>query len=440
VRAIWIGIDDTDSPSGGCTTYTLTEVLREATRLGFDLVGWPRLVRLNPNIPWKTRGNAALAAHFGHGRGSRHVAGSIDGRVVWSYERAAPLEDDERAELTAAAWAATWSHSRIGEPGTDPALVASPRRLPSELYYRAVRTVVAPADTLATLRHAGARFHSSGSRRGVVGAAAAVAWPGRRRTFELIAYRYRERWGRPREVDAAGVRRAARRHPSLFLCYDRRTRRVLVAPHTACPILYGLRSTDPASARAAHSELRHPEPWERWLIYATNQGSGDHLVARTLAELGPYESGILTGTVVDDPRTEAGGHVHFEIQDDQGGRRPLVAFEPTKTLPKVAQWLRAGDRLRAWGSRGEGETVRLEGLQLLRLRPTALSTAPPACPRCGRQMHSAGRGRGFRCKRCRTRLPPEAATRRTLRPPLPREPVFPTASARRHLAPLTPEL
>ena len=53
---IYLGMDDTDSKAGMCTTY-LAAVLAE--RLGpFGLHGYPKLVRLNPNIKYKTRGNA----------------------------------------------------------------------------------------------------------------------------------------------------------------------------------------------------------------------------------------------------------------------------------------------------------------------------------------------------------------------------------------------
>ena len=53
-----IGIDDTDSKLGMCTTY-LAAVLAERLS-GFGIVDYPRLFRLNPNIKYKTRGNAAL--------------------------------------------------------------------------------------------------------------------------------------------------------------------------------------------------------------------------------------------------------------------------------------------------------------------------------------------------------------------------------------------
>ncbi|MGC8992518.1 MAG: TiaS agmantine-binding domain-containing protein, partial [Thermoplasmata archaeon] len=65
---MWVGIDDTDGPEGMCTTY-ITIKIAEETKL--DFIGLPRLVRLNPNVPWKTRGNAAIAIRLGIGKGKK---------------------------------------------------------------------------------------------------------------------------------------------------------------------------------------------------------------------------------------------------------------------------------------------------------------------------------------------------------------------------------
>src|SRR5881628_1099708 len=67
---LWIGVDDTDSLQGMCTTFLAAEIVRDLTD-DYDLVGFPRLVRLNPTIPWKTRGNGAICLRFGRGAGPR---------------------------------------------------------------------------------------------------------------------------------------------------------------------------------------------------------------------------------------------------------------------------------------------------------------------------------------------------------------------------------
>ena len=56
-----IGIDDTDSLDGRCTTHLTYNIVRHIlkNRLG-DFIDYPLLIRLNPNVPWKTRGNGAV--------------------------------------------------------------------------------------------------------------------------------------------------------------------------------------------------------------------------------------------------------------------------------------------------------------------------------------------------------------------------------------------
>ena len=55
-----IGFDDTDSPNGGCTTYIAALLVEKLSNMGASFTDYPRLIRLNPNVPWKTRGNGAL--------------------------------------------------------------------------------------------------------------------------------------------------------------------------------------------------------------------------------------------------------------------------------------------------------------------------------------------------------------------------------------------
>ncbi len=289
-----------------------------------------------------------------------------------------------------------------------------------------------------TLASLGAWWRTEGSERGLVGASAAIAWPGVRATWELTAYRTADRIGEPRRVDPESVRAAARDHPSLFLCHDPRTRRVLVSPHTLCPILYGLRSTRPGPALRARGTIRS-EPVDRWVLFRTNQGSGDHLVRRSGGTLGPFLSARFPATVSSPPDVLRGGHVALRVSDPSGASVECIAFEPTKTLPRVARLLLPGDRLLLWGSRGRGSWFRLEGIRLVSLVKRVGPRPAPRCPRCRRSARSLGRNRGYRCDECHARFPPEAARPSRLRPPFPLGEYHPTPSARRHLAPRAPE-
>jgi len=435
---LWVGIDDTDSPRGGCTTFVLTELLALARDHEVDLIGEPRLVRLNPNIPWRTRGNAALSARFGRGEGRPRPLGEVGGRPIRSFPRGRPLPPARREEFLERAWGVVRNASHAGEKGTDPAMVATPRPLAATMYWRAVREVVPVAEVRRELVRTGAWFRTQGTDQGLVGAAASIAWPGRRATWEMIAYREPSRYGQPRHVEAESVREAQATHPQLFLCYDSATRRLLVAPHTPCPILFGLRGTASSAPLDARTSIRS-EPVERWVLFRTNQGSGDHLTARAPGAWAEYLSGSIRGQVAGVPETLRGGHVRFHVAGPRGDTLPCVAFEPTKTLPRLARELRPGDLVSVWGSQGRAPGLRVEGIEVLRWHPVSGDPIPPRCPTCERRSRSLGRLRGFQCPGCHRRWPPEAAARLPRTPPRPLGTYHPTASARRHLAPRGPE-
>ena len=63
---MFLGMDDTDSPDGMCTTYLGAMLAENLRRAGYT-VGEMRLVRLNPNVVWKTRGNAAVCLEISGG-------------------------------------------------------------------------------------------------------------------------------------------------------------------------------------------------------------------------------------------------------------------------------------------------------------------------------------------------------------------------------------
>ena len=55
-----IGFDDTDSPKAMCTTYLAYKIVN-SIKNDVEFLDVPHLIRFNPNIPWKTRGNGAIA-------------------------------------------------------------------------------------------------------------------------------------------------------------------------------------------------------------------------------------------------------------------------------------------------------------------------------------------------------------------------------------------
>ena len=59
-QVMYIGFDDTDSPKGMCTTYLAYKMVNVLKKEKVAFLDFPNLIRFNPNIPWKTRGNGAV--------------------------------------------------------------------------------------------------------------------------------------------------------------------------------------------------------------------------------------------------------------------------------------------------------------------------------------------------------------------------------------------
>ncbi|MEE8198664.1 MAG: DUF1743 domain-containing protein, partial [Thermoplasmata archaeon] len=240
-----VGLDDTDSPRSMCTTFVATELIARFHRLGWGLEGYPRIVRLNPNIPWKTRGNGALCLRFG--------AGEVPSRPVGAYRGWTAClsgSGDEGVSGQALYRAARDTVLRLAEPDAQPGLVVTRQRPDEALYWRAVREVVSPDQIAADLEEADFVFAPRGPR-GLIGALAALAWRPRDRTFEVLAYRDPHRWGTPRRLVSSDVAKLEKRFPRTFNNYDPESAHMAIAPRSACPVLFGIRGEGPEELPAA---------------------------------------------------------------------------------------------------------------------------------------------------------------------------------------------
>lgn len=424
---LWIGVDDTDSLRGMCTTFLATELVRELTK-AYDLIGYPRLVRLNPNIPWKTRGNGAICLRIGRGRGPAWKLGEVAGREILAYPRGDSGGTPSSIRGTVAQLVETWS--QFDDPSTNPGFAILRRPPPAGFYWKAVRTVVTKREALGLVRGYGiVSGYKSG--RGVIGAIAALSWRPRDRTYEVLAYRHPSRLGTSRRIDEESVIDMDRRFPTTFSNYDYDNRRVVITPRSPCPILMGIRGDDPAVLPEALRCVRGEGP-DRWIVFETNQGTDDH-IAPDDWRLRPATASALTGTVVSTPYTMPGGHVLFTLE---GRRRLVVAtYEPSKGFRDVVRSLVPGDLVRVYGSvRHTPRGLNLEKLHVLRLATVRIKHANPRCPECGKRMKSVGHDAPFRCLRGHATFAREAAEYVIAARSLKEGFYEPPASSRRHLA------
>ena len=379
-----IGIDDTDSEKGGCTTYTAAVLFQELLGRGFKPSDFPWLVRLNPNIPWKTRGNGALAIHF-----------FIDEEQIEDVHRIA-METVDKTTVASA-------------HGTDPAIAFLKGQVPRalrEYSTRALHDVLSVREARAVARRAGAEVHALMGVRGLIGSLAAIGadLESVEHTFEIIAYRISENLGYPRRIDHDSVKLMNSKYGNrTFNNLDSESGRVLVSPHGLDPVLLGIRGYSPNDVLDAFKELQLNEEIERVMIFRTNQGTDAHLgKTRKAVDLKPHQSGALTGRVDDVPRVLRGGHVIFRLRDDSG-LIDCAVYRPTGSLAMAARDLLPGDTVRVYGGvrrwREGTPTLNVEKLEVLHM-VEKIQHANPMCSSCGGRCESMGRGQGLRCKKC----------------------------------------
>ena len=176
-----IGFDDTDSPKGGCTTYIAALLVEKLDSMGASFVDYPNLVRLNPNVPWKTRGNGALCLRI---RCPNYLVEKIIETAIEVVEENAELSCEE----------------------TNPGIIFFFNKIPQEIRDFAKRTVqgvVEMKEALRLVKTFGAEAVSMKKGRGIIGGLAAIGENlNADYTYEVIAYRTPENCGTTRRIQA----------------------------------------------------------------------------------------------------------------------------------------------------------------------------------------------------------------------------------------------
>jgi tRNA(Ile2)-agmatinylcytidine synthase len=378
-----IGIDDTDSKDGMCTTY-LTAVLIEKLQAFGTLKGFPHLIRLNPNIKYKTRGNAALALEIDVNPDDEQIIIDITTSLV---EEMADFECDNT------------------NPGIvflkEPEDQGFKKEL-EEFMWQAMRDVLRIDTVLAFINKYGLTHRGYKNKRGLIGALAAcgsIVCGLPDHTYELMAYRLPENFGTPRDIDRESVFRADREtYPGTWDTVDISNDTIVFAPHSPDPVLFGIRGDDINAIHQAFEIIRS-EPIGHTVLYKTNQGTDLHLKSSEINDFQEEVSYIVTGMVEDIPRKIEGGHMFFTIEGSE--RIECAAFEPTKGFRDLIGELMPGDRVKVCGGYKKG-TLNIEKIDILEMANPE-TTLNPVCPACSKRMKSAGKGQGYRCKNCSTK-------------------------------------
>jgi len=376
-----IGLDDTDSTEGGCTTYVAAVLVERLLGLGAEFKEYPTLLRLNPNTPWKTRGNASVCLRLNIDESSYQDVRNVVKELV-----------DRYGEFSC--------------DNTNPGAVFLKGQVPDDVKAYSdtvVKSLVEKKQAMDLIEKYEMDYLEYKNGRGLIGALAAVGGTLEGDlTYELLTYRTPENWGTPRKTDDASiVAMDEALSDSTFNNLDEKGR-PLITPRGPDPVLYGVRGETPEAVHNAMQMINSLEPVERWMICRSNQGTDLHYGEPVkVSELEPYNPAVVEGKVDSKPETIEGGHVFFSLKDETGSV-DCAAFEPTGSFRAVIRKLTPGDEVTVYSGVSIHEKELTLNIEKLVLHETAplVSCVKPKCPECGGSTESMGKDQGLRCKKC----------------------------------------
>lgn len=400
-ETIWIGIDDTDSIKGGCTTYLGCTIIKKLIDENYNIIGLPRLVRLNPNIPWKTRGNGAISIEIGKGFGVKTKIGEINNKDIFCYKKS--LGDYYDSRIKEIVEKSVDNYARLDDENTNSGFVLLRKQPSFKIYEKTVKEITNLKEIIKILNVSNAFYKGYKNKRGLIGATASIAWaPKKDKTYELITYRKKEKWGKKRSVDDNSTKKMDKTIKSTFDNYDYENKHNRLVPNSPCPVLFGIRGEKQKDLIKAKSLIKSEEV-DSWIIFKTNQATDDHLFRSKIKQIKAYQSVITKGNVCLKPYTIKGGHVFFKIKDSSGVI-DCAAYEPTKQFRNVVRNLIIGDVIEVYGGvREKPLTINLEKINIKKLKTQFKKIENPICPNCGKHMKSKGKNQSYKCIKCGTK-------------------------------------
>ena len=375
-----VGFDDTDSPKGMCTTFLAYKIVDLLHKQKTEFLDFPRLIRFNPNIPWKTRGNGAV---------SIKIKTKNPSKIKTQIKNLVSKYSDT-------------------ENGANPGLVFFESDLiPSEFVKfsnLALWQLVNRNNAKKFAKKNNLEIYYQGNGQGLVGAIGAIGYDFHDHTLELLSYRKKPKFGKERKISAESVKiMQEKTSPHTFNSFDTKKERILITPHGPDPVFYGVRGENVDSLLYATTILKSDEKLDGYMIFKSNQGTGDHLKNELNVEnMKPYASGKITGIVSNIPKIVKGGHVFFKIVS-KNHEFWCAAYKPTG-ISITASNLIKGDKICVGGgvrkaSKNFPRIINLEFLDVLALEKN-VSLSNPNCKKCNKKMKSKGKNQGFQCIRC----------------------------------------
>jgi tRNA(Ile2)-agmatinylcytidine synthase len=407
-----VGFDDTDSPKGMCTTFLAYKMVDLLKKQKIEFLDFPRLIRFNPNIPWKTRGNGAVSMKI---------------------KTKNPTKIKNKIKNLVSKYSDTKNGANPGLVFFESDIIPSEFTKFSKL---ALWQLINRNNAKKFAKKNNLEIYYQGNGQGLIGAIGAIGYDFQDHTLELLSYRKKPKFGKERKISTESVKNMQEKtSPNTFNSFDTKKGRILITPHGPDPVFYGVRGENVDTLVYATKILKTNEKLDGYMIFKSNQGTGDHLKNElTFENMKPYASGKITGIVSNNPKIVKGGHVFFKIISNNHEFWCAV-YKPTG-MAIVASKLLKGDKICVGGgvrkaSKNYPRIINLEFVDIVSLVKN-ISMSNPECKKCNKKMKSKGQNQEFQCvncgKRASKKIPVEIS--RAIKKQL----YLPKISAHRHLS------
>ena len=269
----------------------------------------------------------------------------------------------------------------------------------------------------------------------MIGATSVIGYNFEDQTYELLSYRKPSQFGKKRFLEKSKVKQMQEKtYPNTFNSFDSKKNKVLLMPHGPDPVFYGVRGENSTALISASKMIQPKEKLAGYLIFKSNQGTGDHLKNEIdVNNFSPYISGKLQGTVNSKPTITRGGHVFFSIVTNDI-KIHCAVYKQTQ-ITGIAKELIVGDKIKVGGGvRKATKTLprilNLEFIQILKLEKKS-KFVNPFCKKCKKHMKSKGKNQGFQCIHCKSTS--DHKTCKFISRSLKKQLYIPDVSAHRHL-------
>ena len=393
---ILIGLDDIDSYSGGCTTHFATFVVEKIISLKGVITDYPRLIRLNPDVPWRTRGNGAVAIEAYIPSKNFSFLQSWMERYLNKY-----LELENGFSVGTQPGIIILDGSKLQRKDFKKMYMYSRNAM-----YKIISSEVLEK-TIASFKDKILYLFNLYGKRGLIGALAAVGnYLPTDHTYELLVYRNFLERSKSRRINI--IPDTSYEDENTFAHVDLETNKPIWSPHGPDPVILGIRGNKVSSILSIFNRIKRHITFNRWMIFLTNQGTDEHLIAYedSQDELNAYSQFYGIAEINGAPVKERGGHLKIEGRINNR-LVDLIAYEPSGYLRKIIETLEPNIHIKVGGSlkyssvKKEKMILNLQKIYNETPLITMYRKINPKCPRCGSSMESIGTYKGYICKKCK---------------------------------------